>query len=88
MQYFPVSPLIFTRPLLLPCLLVPAATESFLQVWNIVLIVIGVVAFVVGDAIAAALGTWLFVKTDQKTGKLSIAQCQKEWYIASYNCVY
>ena len=39
------------------------ATEGFLQGWNIALIVIGVVTFVIGDSITAGLGTMLAVKS-------------------------
>ena len=49
------------------------ATEGFLQVWNIVLIVLGVLAFVIGDAVAAGLGMMLFVRSDNLTG---IHRCQ------------
>ena len=45
------------------------ATEGFLQGWNIALIVIGVVAFVIGDSIAADLGTMLAVKSVKLTGE-------------------
>ena len=45
------------------------ATEGFLQGWNIALIVIGVVAFVIGDSIAAGLGTFLAVKSVKLTGE-------------------
>ena len=45
------------------------ATENILEGWNIALIAIGAVAFVVGDAIVAALGTWLAVKTVQVPGE-------------------
>ena len=45
------------------------ATEGFLQGWNIALIVIGVVAFVIGDSIAAGLGTLLAVKSVKLTGE-------------------
>ena len=45
------------------------ATEGFLQGWNIALIVIGVVAFVIGDSIAAGLGTILAVKSVKLTGE-------------------
>ena len=40
-------------------LLLVVATQNFLQGWNIALIVIGAVAFVIGDGIAAFLGTML-----------------------------
>ena len=49
----------------------PVATEDFLQVWNIVLIVIGVVAFVLGDAVAAGLGVYLALKSTKTTGEFS-----------------
>ena len=45
------------------------ATQHFLQGWNIALIVIGALAFVIGDAVGAGLGTWLAVKSDTNTGK-------------------
>ena len=44
------------------------ATQSFLQGWNIALIVIGVVAFVIGDGIAGGLGTMLAMKSVHLTG--------------------
>ena len=44
------------------------ATQSFLQGWNIALIVIGVVAFIIGDGIAGGLGTMLAMKSVHLTG--------------------
>jgi hypothetical protein len=46
------------------------ATEDFLQVWNIVLIVIGGVAFVLGDAVAAGLGVYLALRSTKTTDKV------------------
>ena len=46
-----------------------SSTVGFLQGWNIALIVIGVVAFVIGDSIAAGLGTLLAVKSVKLTGE-------------------
>ena len=45
------------------------ATEDFLQDWNIALIVIGVVAFVIGDAIAAGLGVSLALRSVNLKGE-------------------
>ena len=45
------------------------ATESFLQDWNIALIVIGVIAFAVGDGIAGGLGTMLAMRSVQLNGE-------------------
>ena len=52
-----------------PSPIILVATQDFLQGWNIALIVLGVLAFVIGDAIAAALGTWLAVRAVHITGK-------------------
>ena len=52
------------------------ATESFLQDWNIALIVIGVVAFAVGDGIAGGLGTMLAMRSVQLNGERYYMTCE------------
>ena len=53
------------------------ATQSFLQGWNIALIVIGVVAFIIGDGIAGGLGTMLAMKSVHLTLILEIARLKR-----------
>ena len=55
------------------------ATQDFLQGWNIALIVIGAVAFVIGDGIAAFLGTMLAMRSALLTG---------EWLRHACACMY
>ena len=65
-----------TRPLFL---LLVVATQDFLRGWNIALIVIGAVAFVIGDGIAAFLGTMLAMRSALLTG---------EWLRHACACMY